>query len=179
MLDGIPQQGISLGRPDAPVRFVEFADLQCPACRDYALSTLPVLVRDYVRTGKVRMEFRNLSFLGDDSVTLGRAASAAARQDRLWKFAHLVYFNQGEENSGYATPAFVDRILTAAGVNAVEAKAFVAGRESTAPLRAADTMARRYGVNSTPSFLIGRRSGELAKVDSGSLSSAIDDLLGR
>jgi protein-disulfide isomerase-like protein with CxxC motif len=48
-----------------------------------------------------------------------------------------------------------------------------------APLRAADAMARRYGVNSTPSFLIGRGRGELAKVDSGSLTSAIDDLLGR
>ena len=79
MLAGIPQSGIYLGNPAAPVPLVEFADLQCPFCREYTLQTLPQLVQDYVRTGKVRMEFRNLSFLGKDSVTAGRAAAAARR----------------------------------------------------------------------------------------------------
>src|ERR687898_405379 len=55
MLAGIPQKGIYLGKADAPVRLVEFADLQCPICREYTLQSLPQLVQDYVRTGKVRM----------------------------------------------------------------------------------------------------------------------------
>ena len=49
MLAGIPQSGIHLGSPSAPVRLVEFADLQCPFCREYTLQTLPQLVQDYVR----------------------------------------------------------------------------------------------------------------------------------
>jgi protein-disulfide isomerase len=76
MLAGIPQSGIHLGSPSAPVRLVEFADLQCPFCREYTLQTLPQLVQDYVRSGKVRMEFRDLAFLGKDSVTAGRACSS-------------------------------------------------------------------------------------------------------
>src|SRR5204863_7739648 len=107
LFGGIPQQGIVLGNPKAPVTMTEFADLQCPVCRDYTAAVLPTLVRDYVRTGKVKMVFQDLAFLGDDSVTAGRAAAAAGAQNRLWQFADAFYGDQGDENSGYVTDSFV------------------------------------------------------------------------
>ena len=100
---GIPQRGTILGRANAPVRLVEFADLQCPYCDEYSVQALPTLVRDYVRTGKVSMQFENLSFIGPGSVAAGRVAAAAAQQDRLWNFVDLMYLNQGEENTGRAS----------------------------------------------------------------------------
>jgi protein-disulfide isomerase len=184
MLAGIPQKGIYLGNPNAPVRLVEFADLQCPICREYSLQSLPQLVQDYVRTGKVRMEFRNLSFLGPDSVTAGRAAAAAAQQDKLWNFADVLYFNQGEENSGYVTPQFLDRINKAAGVDSAEADAYAKSAASQEPLGAANTMANQYGVNATPTILVGKRGGTLKAVDAdatdvAAYKSAIDAVLGQ
>jgi protein-disulfide isomerase len=184
MLAGIPQKGIYLGNPNAPVRLVEFADLQCPICREYSLQSLPVLIQDYVRTGKVRMEFRNLSFLGPDSVKAGRAAAAAAQQNKLWNFAHILYFNQGEENSGYVTPQFIDRINKAAGVDSAEADAFAKSAASQEPLGAANTMANQYGVNATPTILVGKRGGTLKAVnadatDVAAYKSAIDAVLGQ
>ena len=184
MLAGIPQKGIYLGKTDAPVRLVEFADLQCPICREYSLQSLPTLVQDYVRTGKVRMEFRNLSFLGPDSITAGRAAAAAAQQNKLWNFADVLYFNQGEENSGYVTPQFIDRINKAAGVDSAEADAFAKSAASQEPLGAANTMANQFGVNSTPTILVGKRGGDLKAVDAdatdvGAYKSAIDGVLGQ
>jgi protein-disulfide isomerase len=184
MLAGIPQKGIYLGKSDAPVRLVEFADLQCPICREYALQSLPQLVQDYVRTGKVRMEFRNLSFLGPDSITAGRAAAAAARQNKLWNFTDVLYYNQGEENSGYVTPSFLDRINKAAGVDSAEADAFAKSGASQEPLGAANTLANQYGVNSTPTILVGKRGGDLKAVeadatDVGAYKSAIDAVLGQ
>jgi protein-disulfide isomerase len=184
MLAGIPQKGIYLGKADAPVRLVEFADLQCPICREYSLQSLPQLVQDYVRTGKVRMEFRNLSFLGPDSITAGRAAAAAAQQNKLWNFADVLYYNQGEENSGYVTQDFVDRINKAAGVDSAEADAFAKSAASQEPLGAANTMANQLGVNSTPTILVGKRGGELKAVDAdatdvSAYKSAIDAVLGQ
>src|SRR5947209_7430673 len=104
---GIPQHGISLGRADAPVRLVEFADLQCPYCDRYAVQALPTLVREYVRSGKVQMQFENLSFIGPDSVRAGQVAAAASQQGKLWNFVDLLYLNQGEENTGYVTSAYL------------------------------------------------------------------------
>ena len=101
---GVPQHGTLLGRADAPVRIVEFADLQCPYCDEYTVQALPTLVQRYVRTGEVSMRFENLSFIGPDSVTAGRVAAAAGQQDRLWNFVDLLYLNQGEE-----TPAMSRR----------------------------------------------------------------------
>jgi protein-disulfide isomerase len=185
MLTGIPQQGRFLGNPNAPVTLVEFADLQCPFCREYTLQTLPRLVQDYVRTGKVRMELRMLWFIGDDSVTAARAAAGATQQNKLWNFADVFYYNQGEENSGYVTPTFLDRIYKASGVAAAKAGEYAASDASKEPLGAANTLANRYGVQSTPTILVGKRGGQLKAVDVssvtdfGSFKSAIDGVLGQ
>jgi protein-disulfide isomerase len=184
MLAGIQQRGIYLGSPSAPVRLVEFADLQCPFCREYSLQTLPQLVQDYVRSGKVRMEFRNLSFIGDDSVAAGRAASAAAQQNRLWNFVDVFYFNQGEENTGYVTPNFLNSIYKAAGVDAAKASAFAKSPAAFRPLEAANTMADQLGVKSTPTVFVGKPGGKLTEVqaaptDVNAYKQAIDGVLGQ
>jgi protein-disulfide isomerase len=184
MLAGIPQKGIQLGNPSAPVRLVEFADLQCPFCREYSLQTLPTLVQDYVRSGKVRMEFRDLAFLGDDSVTAGRHAAGAAEQDKLWNFIDVFYFNQGEENTGYVTPNFLHSIDKAAGVDSAKSDAFAATDASLTPIKEANALGDQLAVKSTPTIFIAKRGGKLQQVDAAptdvaSYKAAIDGLLGQ
>ena len=53
----------------SPVTLVEYADLRCPFCAQFALEVLPTIVRRYVRTGRVKIEYRGISFIGDDSRT--------------------------------------------------------------------------------------------------------------
>ena len=61
---GIPQKLNVLGNPNAPVTMIEFADLQCPFCRDYALDALPAIVQEYVRPGKVKLVFGGIRSSG-------------------------------------------------------------------------------------------------------------------
>ena len=74
---GSRSSGIELGDPKAPVTMVEFADLQCPFCKEYTADVLPDLVEKYVKSGDLRMELNLLTFIGPDSQTLAAAAYAA------------------------------------------------------------------------------------------------------
>ena len=157
-LRGIPQSGVVLGSPDAPVAMVEFADLQCPFCAEYHHQVFPELLNRYVRTGKLRIELRLLRFLGPDSDRLARAAAAAAAQNRMWQFAGLAYDRQGTENSGYATDSFIKGLLTDAGVRNARL-----GAAAERQVRGAEQAARTLGIDATPSFLIGPTGGKLAR----------------
>lgn len=61
---GIRVSGNVMGEPNAPVTIEEWADLQCPACRQFALGTEPQLRTAYIATGKVRLVFHHLAFIG-------------------------------------------------------------------------------------------------------------------
>jgi protein-disulfide isomerase len=150
-LNRIPQSGLALGSPKAPVTIVEFADLQCPFCAEYHHNVLPSILDRYVRTGRVRLELRLLRFLGPDSDRLARVALAASTQNRMWQFVGLAYDRQGRENSGYATDGFINKLVRDAGLKRVDA-----GAAAERQVQGNERLAKTAGVASTPSFLIGR-----------------------
>lgn len=161
---GIPEEGVVLGAPDAPLTMTEFADLQCPYCQQFALNALPTLVDNYVRPGKLRIVFRGLHFLGDDSVRGARMAGAMGLQNKLWPFVDLFYVNQGAENSGYADDDFL--LELAESVDGADADAAMSARNTgavDAQLTEANAEAEKWQVPGTPTFLLGR-SGEEPEV---------------
>jgi protein-disulfide isomerase len=109
-LKGIPQNGMSLGSPKAPVTLTEYIDLQCPICREFESVVMPNIVKDYVKTGKVRVETRVLKFIGPDSDKARKAMLAAAKQNKAYHFALVLYANQGTENTGWLTDDFLNQI---------------------------------------------------------------------
>lgn len=162
LLAGIPQRGDTLGSPRAPVTIVEYADLQCPYCGEFARTTLPPLIRDYVRTGKVKLVFRGLEFVGPDSDTALRAVYAAGQQNKLWSYLHLMFENQGTENTGWVT----EGLLAAVGraVPGLDTKSLLAARRSqlvTDAIAIAGAHAQDDGVSHTPWFQVGRTGGAL------------------
>lgn len=165
-LVGIDQKGVALGSPKAPVTIVEFADLQCPFCRDFSNQVLPQIVDSYVKTGKVRMELRLLSFLGPESQEASRYALFAGNQGRMWNFAEIFYKNQGAEGSGYVTKEFLTNVSKAAGVAPLPTASELTAPEIDASLKSSENKAQKEGVTATPSFLIGKTGGKLSLLDS-------------
>ncbi len=168
ILRGIPQQGMSLGRPDAPLVLVEFADLQCPYCKEFAATSWPNIVQRYVRTGKLRMELRLLDFLGPDSGKASKAVMAAALQNRMWDASMRFYDVQGQENSGYVTDRFLRGVL--GGVHGLDLARAMRDRNSARvrdDLAAVHSLQSRYAVSSTPTVLIGSDVNDLSLVSQG------------
>ncbi len=167
LLQGIPQSGGALGDPEAPVTLVEYAEPQCPFCGTWSREALPAIVRDYVRPGKVRLVFRGLAFIPPiaDSERALRAAAAAARQGRLWHVVELLYRNQGEEGTGWISDDLVEAVLRAVpGLDADRALAERNDPSVDETLAAWVAEAGRDGVGGTPTFYLGRRGGELARL---------------
>ena len=154
-LHGIPQNAMTLGRPSAKVTVLEFADLQCPACKGYSEEVLPQVIENQVRGGDARLDFRNYTIIGAESTPAGAAAIAAGEQDRGWNFAELFYRNQGEENSGYVTDEFLSAIARAAGV--ADIARWNAERKSKRVLEEvarSTSQAESLGFTGTPSFAV-------------------------
>ena len=164
---------------------VEYADLQCPYCAQWARDALPTLVEDYVRAGKLRIVFHGLAFIGPDSNTALRTAVAAGRENHLWDVVHGLYLSQGAENAGWVNDTLVRDI--AGGVPGLEPDELLTARwEKTIDpeLERFAAAAKAAGVNGTPAFQVGPTGGRLERVEVGSLGPegivpAIDAALAR
>src|SRR4051794_10018496 len=78
--------GRSLGRPDAPVHLIVWSDFQCPACKAFADTNEPQLIRDYVTAGKLRLDYRDLVIIGPESAAAAAAARCADQQGKFWPY---------------------------------------------------------------------------------------------
>ena len=94
-------------------------------------ATLPALVNDYVRSGKVKLQARPLHFIGADSVARRASPPAAKQQGHLWPFLEAFYASQGQENSGYVTDGFLRSVASAAGIDGATALDYAASRPPT------------------------------------------------
>ena len=180
----IPQDGTILGSPDAEVTLIEYADLQCPACRAYSEQLLPGVVDEYVRPGDVKNEFRGVAFIGPDSEKALRYVLAAGLQNHLWELQEALYRNQGGENTGWVTEELVrglaaeipgldaDRVIDDADSEQVTAMiAESAAQAQTAQIRGTPTLAIQIGDEEPYSLTSGLSSENLA--------AALDDALAR
>ncbi len=165
LLAGIPQKGTVLGEPSAKVTLVEFGDMQCPACKEFANTGAPEVIKGPVRSGKAKFEFRQWPILGPDSSTAAFAALAAAEQGRYWQYLENFYANQGIEGTGYVTDDFLKTIAEDAGVPDLdkwEKDRFNTDLEDE--LLNNEDEAANLGFTGTPSFAIQKGNGELEPI---------------
>jgi protein-disulfide isomerase len=178
-LAGIPQHGMQLGDPKAPVMLVEFGDLKCPVCAAFSKEIIPTVIDSKVRDGAARIEFRNFTIIDEQSGPAGAAALAAGEQGRGWNFLEIFYRNQGVETAPYADDVFLTAVARAAGVediprwNRERRSARLSGE-----VKATTEEAQRLGFTGTPSFAVEGPNGKLEPLgtpgSAGELESAID-----
>ncbi len=175
LVAGIPQSGNTLGNPTAPVTMQYFGDLECPICKDFTLGALPTVIKKFVRTGKLRIEYRSLETATGPEREVFRsqqvAALAAGKQDKGWNFIETFYHEQGEEKTGYVTESYLQGI--AKQIPGLNLGTWTADRNDTTlvkQIEADGEAAANAGFNGTPSFLIGKSGGAMTKYEYSSLT---------
>ncbi|HEY6729757.1 MAG TPA: thioredoxin domain-containing protein [Solirubrobacterales bacterium] len=159
LLTGIPQQGTTLGSPEAPVTVWVYADLECATVRLFVESYLPSIIDTWVRTGDVKLTYRSMRTDTYNEEIFFRqeiAARAAGRQDGMWTYFLTFAHQQGEQFTDYATDAFLTDI--ASQVPGLAMAQWHRDREDTLlSKRVAHDVysAHDWELSSTPSFLVG------------------------
>ena len=150
-----------LGDAKAPVTLVEYGDYQCPFCARFFSQTEPFLRENYIKTGKVKMVFRNFQFLGPESLVAAEAAECAKDQKKFWEYHDALYaaeLQDGVEHNGNLNR---DLFLSIARSLNLDVPSFVScydGKKHAEKILEDREKAQAVGVNSTPiSFVDGTK----------------------
>jgi protein-disulfide isomerase len=168
LFKGIPQKGLVLGRPSAPVEMEMFIDVQCPICQSWEVSYLPEIVQKYIRKGGVQLHLQPWAFIGgagSQSFSGRLGLIAASFQNRGFEYAKVLYDNQGTENTGWLTDQMMANI--GASVNGLKMDQWWSDTNSSGPKEIAsrvDQLATKDKVSGTPSIFVGHTGGQLQNV---------------
>jgi len=157
-LDGEP----FIGNPNAPVVIAFWSDYQCPFCKLGDQSIITPLVEEYVKTGKVKVIFKDFAFLGPDSQTLALTARAVweAYPDKFYEWNKTFFDNQGQENTGWATKAVIAKLTAkVSGIDQTVIDGLLVKNSAKyqAALDADKVEAGKFGINGTPGFIVGNQ----------------------
>jgi protein-disulfide isomerase len=155
-----PPQGYLLGKVDAPVKIIEFADFECPSCGGWATVTEPDVRTRIINAGLANLTFYDFPLTQHrNTLAASNAAACADEQGKFWQMHDRIFQSQDEWN-GEATEApkpFFKRYATEAGLDAAKWETCYDARKYQKRIAANLADGIRRGVNSTPSFIIGGR----------------------
>ncbi|MGQ0702795.1 MAG: DsbA family protein [Gemmatimonadales bacterium] len=153
-------RGYLLGSDSAPVEITEYADFQCPACRDFEVVQFPAVRRQLIETGQVRWRYRDypLDHLHQYARLAAHAAACADDQGRYWQFHEMIYRQQDDWASGSATGKFRN-MARSLGLDLAQYDACIRSEPTkyAGRIQASLNEGNQLGVPATPTFLIGGR----------------------
>ena len=173
-----PEGGYRMGNPAAPVKVVEYLSLTCPHCAEFAEQGTPLLIRNYVRSGRVSLEYRNFILNGLDlaATFVSRCAAPAnyfalnhailASQPQWMGRVAALSQDQHRELESLAPLDRMQRAVTLAGldvlaarhgVSAAQARACMSNQAGLNRILEMQQAGSRAGVNGTPTFAINGR----------------------
>lgn len=109
-----------LGDSNAPITILEWGDYQCTFCYKFHQDTLNVLDEDFIKTGKVKLVFKDFPLNGPDSVLAAEASFCAHDQEKYWEYHDELYKNWGGERTGWITRESLDKFASTVGLDLEE-----------------------------------------------------------
>jgi len=153
-----PAQGYLMGKPDAPVKILEFADFECPACGRFATITEPDVRKRLIDTGLASLTFYDYPLPQHlNSQAASNAAACADEQNRFWPMHDQIFGAQDQWNTQATDnpkPMFMS-YARAIGLDMTQFEACYDTRKHQKRIVANFAEGERRRVNSTPTFIVG------------------------
>jgi protein-disulfide isomerase len=151
-------EGYLIGKEDAPVKIIEFADFECPACGQWATLTEPDVRARLIYTGLASIRFYDFPLpMHKNTWAASNAAACASDQGKFWEMHDHLFYAQDLWN-GEATSNPGKKMKAFAKELGLDEKKFDECFDSQVHyprIKASAAEAERRGVDQTPSFIIG------------------------
>ncbi len=153
-----------LGDPNAPITLVEFGDYQCHYCNVFFQTIEDDIIKNYVKTGKVKMIFKDYNIIGPDSINASHGAHCANEQGVFWEYHDILYSNWTGENNGWASAR--NLTIFAEEVNADMDKWTQCMNEKShsITINESNNDARTLELTGTPAFFVINSEGKVSKL---------------
>ena len=154
-----------LGSESAPVTIVEFGDYQCEACYHWFHNTRATLIGNYIETGKAKLVFVDLLFLGHDSPKAAHASYCAEDQEKYWEYHTILYtFQDGPPDSGWADRDRLNSFAFSLDMNMDEFNECMDSSKYKQRVKANYDDAVKNGATQTPTFILVSSDGTTKKL---------------
>lgn len=153
-----------LGDASAPITIVEFGDYQCFFCNKFFHDTEDSIVKNYIKTGKAKMLFKDFTIIGQDSVVAAHASHCAGEQGKFWEYHDTLYNHWTGENNGWASS---DNQLKFASDLGLDVEKFTECNSSGKYLKMIQTSAndaKTLGFTGTPGFIVIGANNKIVKI---------------
>jgi protein-disulfide isomerase len=155
-LKAISKDDIVLGKPTAKIEIIEYADFQCPSCAAYNPVVKQILA-EY--DGRVKVAFRHfpLRSIHKNAQIAGQAGYAAWKLGKFEEMKDLLYDNQADwENVGDPRDVYIG-YAKKIGLDELKFEEIMNSDEAEKAVRDDEAEAISLGLNSTPSFFVGKK----------------------
>ena len=154
-----------LGSKTATVTIIEIGDYQCHMCKLWFEETRPLIIENYVETGKANLVFVDMPFLGRDSTPASEATYCANDQGKYWEYHSALFEYQQEIDDGWANASRLQAIALNIGLDMEFFDKCMMTDHHRSQVNFNMQMAKKeFGANSTPTFVIVNTSGENQKI---------------
>jgi protein-disulfide isomerase len=146
------------GPASAPVTIVEWADFECPFCRQ-ASPLLDKIVDAY--PGKVRLVYKSYPLKAHvHGEPAARAAAAAMKQGKFWEMHHALF-----EHQEALEPRDIEKYAKEIGLDVAKWKADLESEATIERVNRDRKQGDQVGISGTPSIYINGREYDLKQFD--------------
>ena len=153
-----------LGDVNAPITMVEFGDYQCFFCNKFFHETEDKILENYIKTGKVKLIFKDFTIIGQDSVTAAHAAHCAGEQDMFWEYHDTLYNHWTGENNGWASAENQLKFAKDLGLDMQKFADCTSSGKYMKMIQTSANDAKTVGFTGTPGFIVIGANNKIVKI---------------